>query len=256
MNTFKKISIHPDLEHFLVNDVLDGLDYSANELLEGLSDIAEEFSPQLENVLAKRDALQESIDAWHKENSLQDFQAYKTFLKDIGYLEAEGEDFTINPQNVDPEIATIAGPQLVVPVMNARFALNAANARWGSLYDALYGTDMISEEDGADKTGPYNPIRGNKVIDFAKHFLDQYFPLSKGSHADVSKYFIREHKLVMSIQDEYVELLHSEKFAGYTGNEDVPSSVLLKNNNLHTEILIDKDDPIGADDPAHVKDIF
>ena len=256
MNTFKKISIHPDLEHFLVNDVLDGLDYSANELLEGLSDIAEEFSPQLENVLAKRDALQESIDAWHKENSLQDFQAYKTFLKDIGYLEAEGEDFTINPQNVDPEIATIAGPQLVVPVMNARFALNAANARWGSLYDALYGTDMISEEDGADKTGPYNPIRGNKVIDFAKHFLDQYFPLSKGSHADVSKYFIREHKLVMSIQDEYVELLHSEKFAGYTGNEDVPSSVLLKNNNLHAEILIDKDDPIGADDPAHVKDIF
>ena len=256
MNTFKKISIHPDLEQFLVNDVLDGLDYSANELLEGLSDIAEEFSPQLENVLAKRDALQESIDAWHKENSLQDFQTYKTFLKDIGYLEAEREDFTINPQNVDPEIATIAGPQLVVPVMNARFALNAANARWGSLYDALYGTDMISEEDGADKTGPYNPVRGNKVIDFAKHLLDQYFPLTKGSHADVSKYFIREHKLVMSLQDEYAELLHSEKFAGYTGNEDVPSSVLLKNNNLHAEILIDKDDPIGADDPAHVKDIF
>ena len=155
MNTFKKISIHPDLEQFLVNDVLDGLDYSANKLLEGLSDIAEEFSPQLENVLAKRDALQESIDAWHKENSLQDFQTYKTFLKDTGYLEAEGEDFTINPQNVDPEIATIAGPQLVVPVMNARFALNAANARWGSLYDALYGTDMISEEDGADKTGQF-----------------------------------------------------------------------------------------------------
>jgi malate synthase len=256
MNTFKKISIHPDLEHFLVNEVLDGLDYSANELLEGLSDIAEEFSPQLENVLAKRDALQESIDAWHKENPLQDFQAYKTFLKDICYLEAEGEDFTINPQNVDPEIATIAGPQLVVPVMNARFALNAANARWGSLYDALYGTDMISEEDGADKTGPYNPVRGNKVIDFAKHFLDQYFPLTKGSHADVSKYFIQEHKLVMSFQDEYVELLHPEKFAGYTGNEDVPSSVLLKNNNLHAEILIDKDDPIGADDPAHVKDIL
>ncbi len=256
MNTFKKISIHPDLEQFLLNDVLDGLDYSANKLLEGLSDIAEEFSPQLENVLAKRDALQESIDAWHKENSLQDFKTYKTFLKDIGYLEAESEDFTINPQNVDPEIATIAGPQLVVPVMNARFALNAANARWGSLYDALYGTDMISEEDGADKTGPYNPVRGNKVIDFAKHFLDQYFPLTKGSHADVSKYFIQGHKLVMSLQDEYVELLHPEKFAGYSGNEDFPSSVLLKNNNLHAEILIDKDDPIGADDPAHVKDIF
>lgn len=256
MNTFKKISIHPDLEQFLVNDVLDGLDYSANKLLEGLSDIAEEFSPQLENVLAKRDALQESIDAWHKENSLKDFQTYKTFLKDIGYLEAEGEDFTINPQNVDPEIATIAGPQLVVPVMNARFALNAANARWGSLYDALYGTDMISEEDGADKTGPYNPVRGNKVIDFAKHFLDQYFPLTKGSHADVSKYFIQGHKLVMSLQDEYLELLHPDMFAGYSGNEDFPSSVLLKNNNLHAEILIDKDDPIGADDPAHVKDIF
>ena len=129
MNTYNKISIHPDLENFLREEVLNGLDYSAEELLKGFSNIAEEFSPQLEAALAKRDDLQQSIDAWHKENSLEDFQTYKTFLKDIGYLEDEGEDFTINPQNVDPEIATIAGPQLVVPVMNARFALNAANAR-------------------------------------------------------------------------------------------------------------------------------
>jgi malate synthase len=256
MNTYNKISIHPDLENFLKEEVLNGLDYSAEELLKGFSNIAEEFSPQLEAALAKRDDLQQSIDTWHKENSLEDFQAYKTFLKDIGYLEDEEEDFTINPQNVDPEIATIAGPQLVVPVMNARFALNAANARWGSLYDALYGTDMISEEDGAEKTGPYNPVRGNKVIGFAKHFLDQYFPLAKGSHAEVSKYSVQEQKLVATLHEESIELINSEQFAGYTGDEESLTSVLLKNNNLHAEILIDKDDAVGADDPANVKDIL
>jgi malate synthase len=256
MNTYNKISIHPDLEKFLREEILNGLDYSAEELLEGFSNIAEEFSPQLEAALAKRDDLQQSIDAWHKENSLEDFQAYKTFLKEIGYLEDEGEDFTINPQNVDPEIATIAGPQLVVPVMNARFALNAANARWGSLYDALYGTDMISEEDGAEKTGPYNPVRGNKVIGFAKHFLDQYFPLAKGSHAEVSKYSVQEQKLVATLNEEGVQLINSEQFAGYTGDEESLTSVLLKNNNLHAEILIDKGDAVGAEDPANVKDIL
>jgi len=256
MNTYNKISIHPDLENFLREEVLNGLDYSAEELLKGFSNIAEEFSPQLEAALAKRDDLQQSIDAWHKENSLEDFQTYKTFLKEIGYLEDEGEDFTINPQNVDPEIATIAGPQLVVPVMNARFALNAANARWGSLYDALYGTDMISEDDGADKTGPYNPVRGNKVIGFAKHFLDQYFPLTKGSHAEVSKYSVQEQKLVATLNEEGVQLINSEQFAGYTGDEESLTSVLLKNNNLHAEILIDKGDAVGAEDPANVKDIL
>jgi len=256
MNTFNKISIHPDLEKFLREEILNGLDYSAEELLEGFSNIAEEFSPQLEAALAKRDDLQQSIDAWHKENSLEDFQAYKTFLKGIGYLEDEGEDFTINPQNVDPEIATIAGPQLVVPVMNARFALNAANARWGSLYDALYGTDMISEDDGAEKTGPYNPVRGNKVIGFAKHFLDQYFPLAKGTHAEVGKYSVQEQKLVATLNEESVQLINSEQFAGYTGDEESPTSVLLKNNNLHAEILIDKEDAVGAEDPANVKDIL
>ena len=256
MNAYNKISIHPDLENFLKEEILNGLDYSAEELLEGFSNIAEEFSPQLEAALAKRDDLQQSIDAWHKENSLEDFQTYKTFLKDIGYLEDEGEDFTINPQNVDPEIATIAGPQLVVPVMNARFALNAANARWGSLYDALYGTDMISEEDGAEKTGPYNPVRGNKVIGFAKHFLDQYFPLAKGTHAEVGKYSVQEQKLVATLNEESVQLLNSEQFAGYTGDEESLTSVLLKNNNLHAEILIDKEDAVGAEDPANVKDIL
>jgi len=256
MNTYNKISIHPDLENFLREEILNGLDYSAEELLEGFSNIAEEFSPQLEAALSKRDDLQQSIDTWHKENSLEDFQAYKTFLKEIGYLEDEGEDFTINPQNVDPEIATIAGPQLVVPVMNARFALNAANARWGSLYDALYGTDMISEDDGAEKTGPYNPVRGNKVIGFAKHFLDQYFPLAKGTHAEVSKYFVKEQKLIVILNKESVQLINSEQFAGYIGDEESPTSVLLKNNNLHAEILIDKDDAVGFGDPANVKDIL
>ncbi|MEK9650413.1 MAG: malate synthase G [Gammaproteobacteria bacterium] len=256
MNTFKKISVDDNLVNFLEDEVLPDLSYSARELLEGFSDIVEEFSPQLDSALAKRDAFQSRLDNWHKENSAEDFQSYKSFLIEIGYLEEEGEDFIINPQNVDPEISTIAGPQLVVPVMNARFALNAANARWGSLFDALYGTDMISEDDGAEKSGSYNPIRGNKVIAFAKHFLDQYFPLSKGSHAEVTKYFVKNHKLVMEFKTELFELVNLKQFVGYTGSIDSPSSILLRNNNLHVEILIDPNHVIGADDPAHVKDIL
>ena len=256
MNTFKNISIDPELEKFLTDEVLPGLPFSSTELLEGFSIIAEEFSPKIKAALLKRDSLQAKIDAWHKDNSLQDFEAYKSFLQEIGYLEEEGDDFTINPQNVDPEISSIAGPQLVVPVMNARFALNAANARWGSLYDALYGTDMINQEDGAEKTGSYNPIRGNKVIDFAKHFLDQYFPLTSGSHAQANKYLVSEQKLTVVIGEDQVSLVHPEQFAGYSGNEASVSSVLLKNHNLHVEILIDSTDPIGAEDPANVKDIL
>ena len=169
----------------------------------------------------------------------------------------DGPDFTITTYNVDDEIATIAGPQLVVPVMNARFALNAANARWGSLYDALYGTDMIDEADGAEKTGPYNPIRGDKVIAFAKQFLDQYFSLKQGSYTDAVSLSVSDGNFLVELESgESTPLESVNQFAGFNGNSDSPSAILLKNNNLHVEIQIDKDHSVGATDPAGIKDVF
>ena len=168
------LSVSTDLELFLKSEVLPGLDLSDEHFWTSLEKIINEFSPRNKELLEIRKSMQEQIDAWHLANPGQEknLDVYKDFLKDIGYLLPEREDFTISTDNVDPEIASIAGPQLVVPVMNARFALNAANARWGSLYDALYGTDMISEEDGASRAGAYNPKRGDKVIEFAKAFLN------------------------------------------------------------------------------------
>ena len=168
----------------------------------------------------------------------------------------EGDDFEITTQNVDEEIALVAGAQLVVPIMNARFSLNATNARWGSLYDALYGTDMISEEEGADKSGPYNPVRGNKVIEFSKNFLDESVPLSSGKYADVTGFKINKGSLEISTSDQSsTELKDESQFIGFTGESDNPSSILLKNNNLHIEIEIDPEDSIGKDDPANIKDV-
>ena len=169
----------------------------------------------------------------------------------------EGLDFSITTDNVDDEIATIAGPQLVVPVMNARFALNAANARWGSLYDALYGTDMIDEADGAEKTGPYNPVRGDKVIAFAKQFLDQYFSLQQGSYTDAVSLSVCDGNFLVELESgESTPLESVNQFVGFNGNSDSPSAILLKNNNLHVEIQIDKDHSVGATDPAGIKDVF
>jgi malate synthase len=177
-------------------------------------------------------------------------------LKEIGYLLDEGEDFEITTQNVDDEIKTIAGAQLVVPVMNARFSLNAANARWGSLYDALYGTDMISEAGGAERSGPYNSLRGDKVIEFSKTFLDESVSLSTGSYKDVTGFKIQEGKLEVSMSDQSSNTLSDDsKYVGYCGDADNPSSILLKNNNLHIEIQIDHEDSIGKDDPAGIKDV-
>ena len=168
----------------------------------------------------------------------------------------EGDDFEITTQNVDEEIALVAGAQLVVPIMNARFSLNATNARWGSLYDALYGTDMISEEEGAEKSGPYNPIRGNKVIEFSKNFLDESVPLSSGKYADVTGFKINNGSLEVSTSDQsFTELKDGSQFIGFTGDSDNPSSILFKNNNLHIEIEIDPEDSIGKDDPANIKDV-
>ena len=187
------LSVSTDLELFLKSEVLPGLDLSDEHFWTSLEKIINEFSPRNKELLEIRESMQEQIDAWHLANPGQEknLDVYKDFLKDIGYLLPEREDFTISTDNVDPEIASIAGPQLVVPVMNARFALNAANARWGSLYDALYGTDMISEEDGASRAGAYNPKRGDKVIEFAKAFLDKNFALNDACYADVNSFNIK-----------------------------------------------------------------
>jgi len=223
------------------------------------SAIANEPAPRNRELLAKRDDIQAKIDAFHTESKGQDFDfaEYKAFLQEIGYLVEEGADFDATTQNVEPEIAEMAGPQLVVPVMNARFALNASNARWGSLYDALYGSTVISEEGGAEKAkGGYNKVRGDKVIAYARGVLDTAAPLAAGSHVGSTKYAIEGGKLVVSLADgSTTGLAQEEKFVGYTGDVAAPTSILLKNNGLHIEILIDADSPIGSTDAAGVKDL-
>jgi malate synthase len=203
--------------------------------------------------------MQQQIDEWHLTNSGQEknLSAYKKFLNEIGYLLEEGDDFKITTKNVDPEISSIAGPQLVVPVMNARFALNAANARWGSLYDALYGTDMIPEDGGASRAGAYNPLRGDKVIAFAKEFLDENFSLTNSSFSDVTSFIIEGSKLVIKLKNGDIDSLKNiHQFKGFYGDADMPSGILLKNNNLHAEIQIDHAHSVGATDPAGIKDVL
>ena len=258
---FKKgsLSVSKDLEAFLKSEVLPGLDLSEDHFWTSLENIIKEFSPRNKELLDIRESIQSQIDAWHLKNpgGEKNLDVYKDFLKDIGYLLPEGGDFKITTEKVDPEISTIAGPQLVVPVMNARFALNAANARWGSLYDALYGTDMISEEDGASRAGAYNPIRGDKVIAFSKNFLDEHFPLNNASYSDVSSFFVKDGCLEIGLNNgESVSLINSEQFQGFQGSADQPSGVLLKNNNLHAEIQIDPSHSVGATDPAGIKDVL
>jgi len=253
------LSVSIDLEAFLKSEVLPGLDLSEDHFWNSLENIINEFSPRNKELLDIRESMQGKIDAWHLANpgGEKNLGVYKDFLKDIGYLLPEGEDFKITTENVDPEISSIAGPQLVVPVMNARFALNAANARWGSLYDALYGTDMISEDDGASRAGAYNPIRGDKVIEFSKNFLDEHFALNKASYLDVSSFCIKEGYLEVGLNNgESVSLQNTEQFQGYQGAADQPSAVLLKNNNLHVEIQIDPGHSVGATDPAGIKDVL
>lgn len=205
--------------------------------------------------MAKRDELQAKIDEWHRNNKFE-LGAYKAFLTEIGYLLPEVEDFQITTENVDEEIALLAGPQLVVPVRNARYCLNAANARGGSLYDALYGFDVISEEGGAEKGKGYNPVRGAKVIEFAKNFLNEIFPLAQGSHADATKYAIEQNKLVVTLKDgTKTGLAHEAQFVGFNGEEANPSEVVLLSNGLHVIIEIDANSPIGQTDLAGVKDL-
>ena len=223
-----------------------------------LETILKEFMPRNAELLNIRDELQAKIDDWHTQQAGKphDDKAYRAFLKDIGYLLDEGDDFDIETDNVDDEIALTAGPQLVVPVMNARYALNAANARWGSLYDALYGTDVIPETPGAEKGKGYNPGRGDKVIAFAADFLNETFPLEGAEHQDVTQYRVADGKLVAETAGGEKGLADASQFAGYAGNADAPSGVLLVHNGLHSEIQIDRDDSIGKDSPAGVKDIL
>ena len=253
------LSVSIKLDEFLTSEVLPDLNITSDHFWQSLEAIVQEFGPRNRELLGLRETIQQKIDDWHLSNKGQthDFESYKSFLKEIGYLTEDKGEFTIETQNVDPEIATIAGPQLVVPVMNARFALNAANARWGSLYDALYGTDMISEDDGATRAGAYNPVRGDKVIAFAKNFLDEHFPLSQGSYNDVSSFSLVDNSLSMgTVSGELTSLKDAAQFQGYQGSAENPSGILLKNNNLHAEIQIDPSHSVGATDKAGIKDVL
>jgi len=247
-----------DVLYRLVNDeVAPGTGISPDDFWAAFADILKDLAPKNRELLQKRETIQAQIDDWHRANAGKfDAVAYKAFLQEINYLLPEPADFNVATENVDEEIAALAGPQLVVPVMNARYALNAANARWGSLYDALYGTDVISEADGADKGKGYNPVRGAKVIAYARQFLDQHTSLSDGSHADATLYSVVDGALAVTLANgSETGLADPSQFVGYLGDAAAPTNILLINNGLHIDIQIDDQHPIGKDDAARVKDV-
>ena len=246
------------LADFLNTELLPKINLEQSHFWSGFEALIAEFSPRNRVLLSIRDEMQAKIDAWHSQqgSTPHDSQAYEQFLRDIGYLVETGADFEIDTKNVDDEIALVAGPQLVVPVNNARFALNAANARWGSLYDALYGTDAIPEDGGAERSGGYNPVRGDRVIAYARSFLDQACSLRQGSHADSSSYAIIDGQLAIQTGDGLTSLADQSQLRGFTGMATEPTSVLLKNNDLHIEIQIDAHSEIGQTDKAGIKDVI
>ncbi|QJI43780.1 malate synthase G [Pseudomonas sp. ADAK2] len=244
---------------FVNNEAIPGTGLTADKFWAGADKVIHDLAPKNKALLAKRDDFQARVDGWHQARAGQphDAVAYKAFLQDIGYLLPEAADFQATTQNVDDEIARMAGPQLVVPVMNARFALNASNARWGSLYDALYGTDAISEADGAEKGKGYNKVRGDKVIAFARAFLDEAAPLAAGTHVDSTGYKIVDGKLVVALKGgSNTGLRNDAQLIGFHGDASAPTAILLKNNGLHFEIQVDASTPVGQTDAAGVKDIL
>ncbi len=253
-----RLAVAANLHDFIEQEALPGTGIASDAFWQGFDALVHELAPQNRALLAERDRLQSEIDAWHRQHPgpIADMAAYKAFLSSIGYLKPLPADSRIDTSRIDTELAEQAGPQLVVPVMNARYALNAANARWGSLYDALYGTDAISEDDGATRAGGYNPVRGTKVIAFGRAFLDQAAALESGSHSDAAAYRVANGQLEVVLQNGSSSgLKQPAQFIGYTGDAAAPTAVLLKNNGLHFEIQIDKQSAIGAQDGAGVKDI-
>ncbi len=250
------LSIDQRLYDFIVARAIPGTEVDADSFFAGFSKIVHALAPKNRALLAKRDSLQAEIDAWYRQNGApSDLAAYEAFLREIGYLLPEGPDFKIETANVDPEISTLAGPQLVVPVMNARYALNAANARWGSLYDALYGTDAISEADGAEKGKGYNPVRGAKVIAWVRAFLDRSAPLAAGAWDKVASLAVENGALSVRLEDGGMTgLADPAQFAGFVGEVSAPASIFLRKNGLHVEILVDKTGVIGKADPAGIND--
>ncbi len=251
------LQIDSGLYQFVNDDVIPGTGIEPDQFWSGLAGIVAELTPRNRELLARRDELQARIDQWHRQHKdrSHDAAAYKQFLLDIGYLLPEGDDFSVTTANVDPEISIIAGPQLVVPVNNARYALNAANARWGSLYDALYGTDVIDEQNEAEKGDHYNPVRGEKVVRYAMQFLDRMLPLIDGSHSQVACYAVDGNGLQVDMNDKKTALVNEVQFIGYQGEASSPSVLLFKHNHLHIEIQIDRGHPVGMRHPAGVCDI-
>ena len=254
--THSGLSVDKQLAEFVKKQLLPGTHLDEHQFWKSFAHIVQTLTPLNKSLLAKREQLQKQIDDYHVANKNVDQAQYQAFLKDIGYLVDEPENFNIETQNVEPEIALTAGPQLVVPVSNARFALNAANARWGSLYDALYGTDVLSEEDGAEKGTQYNPVRGFKVMAYARQFLDKALPLENGSHIESTNYSIVDGALAITLRDSsHTTLKNPEQLVGYQGEAQNPSVILLKNNGLHVELQIDHHHPIGQADKAGLKDV-
>lgn len=250
------LQIEQVLYDFLVKEALPGSGVDADAFFAGFSKIVHDLAPRNRELLAKRDRMQAALDDWYRKNGAPvDLATYEAFLREIGYIVPEGPAFTISTTNVDPEISEIAGPQLVVPVMNARYALNAANARWGSLYDALYGTDAIPETDGAEKGRGYNPKRGEKVIAWVRDFLDSTVPLTGASWKDITGLAVKDGALAVTTNGGAVKLADSSHFAGYLGDAAAPTHILLKQNGIHIEIVIDTSTAIGKSDPAGISDV-
>ncbi|AFL54435.1 malate synthase [Sinorhizobium fredii] len=252
------LKIDAGLHRFLVDEAMPGTGVDPDHFFSALAELVHDLAPKNRTLLAKRDELQAKLDAWYREHGAPvDLDAYQAFLREIGYLLPEGPDFSVSTANVDAEIATIAGPQLVVPVMNARYALNAANARWGSLYDALYGTDAIPDADGAERGRSYNPARGAKVIAWARDFLDASVPLATGRWSEVAALAIDGPALSLSLTNgATMSLRNPAQFAGYSGSAATPSEIVLTQNNLHIVIVLDATTPIGKADQAGISDVI